>query len=94
MVQYLADDGLADQRAFINSLLMILSFHCLPLCALTPNFTDMIACTQPRKLAARTVAQRVAEEWNCKFGTEVQSLHPPFIFDSLPLTPVYHSLGG
>jgi HrpA-like RNA helicase len=31
----------------------------------------MIACTQPRRVAAMTVAQRVAEEAGCRLGQEV-----------------------
>ena len=31
----------------------------------------MIACTQPRKIAARTLAERVAAEYGCKIGEEV-----------------------
>eukprot|EP00741_Cyanophora_paradoxa_P009740 tig00001628_g9437.t1 len=31
----------------------------------------MVACTQPRRIAAITVAQRVAEEMGCGLGTEV-----------------------
>jgi pre-mRNA-splicing factor ATP-dependent RNA helicase DHX38/PRP16 len=31
----------------------------------------MIACTQPRRVAAMSVAKRVSEEMNCKLGDEV-----------------------
>ncbi|KAL6454619.1 prp16 Pre-mRNA-splicing factor ATP-dependent RNA helicase prp16 [Candida maltosa Xu316] len=31
----------------------------------------IIACTQPRRVAAMSVAKRVSEEMNCKFGEEV-----------------------
>lgn len=31
----------------------------------------MIACTQPRRLAAMTVAARVSEEMGCSLGREV-----------------------
>ena len=33
--------------------------------------TGMIGCTQPRRVAAISVAKRVAEEMNCKLGEEV-----------------------
>jgi len=39
----------------------------------------MIACTQPRRVAAITVAQRVAEEMGDQLGHTV-SCGPPFIF--------------
>lgn len=35
------------------------------------NEEKMIACTQPRRVAAISVAKRVAEEVNCKLGKEV-----------------------
>ncbi|KAI9308744.1 Asp-Glu-Ala-His box polypeptide 35, isoform CRA_a [Cunninghamella echinulata] len=35
------------------------------------NNGKQIACTQPRRIAATTVAQRVADEKNCKLGAEV-----------------------
>ncbi len=31
----------------------------------------MIGCTQPRRVAAMSVAKRVSEEMNCKLGDEV-----------------------
>ena len=31
----------------------------------------MIVITQPRKLAARTLAERVASEWGCRVGEEI-----------------------
>ena len=31
----------------------------------------IIACTQPRRVAAMSVAKRVSEEMNCKLGEEV-----------------------
>lgn len=31
----------------------------------------MIVITQPRKLAARTLAERVASEWGCRLGEEI-----------------------
>lgn len=35
------------------------------------NTRKMIACTQPRRVAAMSVAKRVSEEMNCKLGDEV-----------------------
>ncbi|KAL9642800.1 hypothetical protein ABK040_009875 [Willaertia magna] len=35
------------------------------------NGTGMIACTQPRRVAAISVARRVAEEFGCRVGQEV-----------------------
>lgn len=32
---------------------------------------NLVACTQPRRVAAMTVAQRVAEEMGCRLGQEV-----------------------
>lgn len=43
-----------------------------PLCA--TGWTGggrMVACTQPRRVAAMTVAARVAEEMGCRLGQEV-----------------------
>lgn len=31
----------------------------------------MVACTQPRRVAAMTVASRVAEEMGCRLGQDV-----------------------
>ncbi|CAF3955316.1 unnamed protein product [Rotaria sp. Silwood1] len=45
MVQYLCDEGFADEK--------------------------QILCTQPRKLAACSLAARVAEEYGCRVGEEV-----------------------
>jgi HrpA-like RNA helicase len=37
-----------------------------------PNFVlGQIVCTQPRRLAVRALASRVAEEFGCKVGEEV-----------------------
>ena len=33
--------------------------------------TGMIGCTQPRRVAAMSVAKRVAEEFGCRVGNEV-----------------------
>lgn len=35
------------------------------------SYPKAIACTQPRKIAAKTLAERVAEEYGCKCGEEV-----------------------
>jgi HrpA-like RNA helicase len=32
---------------------------------------EQIICTQPRKLAVRSLAARIAEEYGCKVGEEV-----------------------
>ena len=38
------------------------------------GFTEfgMIGCTQPRRVAAMSVAKRVAEEFGCRLGQEVR----------------------
>ena len=36
-------------------------------------FTGQIVCTQPRRLAARALAARVAEEFGCEVGQEVEN---------------------
>jgi signal recognition particle GTPase len=39
------------------------------------GYTDVgtVACTQPRRVAAMSVATRVAEEFGCELGDEVQT---------------------
>lgn len=34
-------------------------------------FSGEIVCTQPRRFAARALADRVAEEFGCRMGEEV-----------------------
>jgi HrpA-like RNA helicase len=41
-----------------------------------------IGCTQPRRVAAMSVAKRVSEEFGCRLGQEV-SLNFAIIFNSL-----------
>jgi ATP-dependent RNA helicase DHX8/PRP22 len=35
------------------------------------HYPKAIACTQPRKIAAKSLAERVAEEYGCKVGEDV-----------------------
>jgi ATP-dependent RNA helicase DDX35 len=53
----------------------------------------VIACTQPRRVAATSVASRVTTEVGSVLGDEVQPnfcLHVPFIY--IPTGWIYHSL--
>lgn len=36
-----------------------------------------IGCTQPRRVAAMSVAKRVSEEFGCRLGQEVSIMIPP-----------------
>ena len=36
----------------------------------------LLGCTQPRRVAAMSVAKRVSEEFGCRLGQEVRHLHP------------------
>ncbi len=36
-----------------------------------------IGCTQPRRVAAMSVAKRVSEEFGCRLGEEVHASSPP-----------------
>ena len=45
-----------------------------------------IGCTQPRRVAAMSVAKRVAEEVGCRLGEEVIN-HTPFLLHSQLLAP-------
>ena len=37
----------------------------------------MVGCTQPRRVAAMSVAKRVSEEMECELGKEVLARHAP-----------------
>lgn len=51
-----------------------------------------IACTQPRRVAAITVAGRVAQEYPCHLGQEARFLllllHPPFMHSPPANSPI------
>lgn len=47
-----------------------------------------IGCTQPRRVAAMSVAARVAQEMSVKLGNEVSAEHA--YAEPIPLTPLCH----
>ena len=46
------------------------------------GYTDFgrVGCTQPRRVAAMSVATRVAEEFGCELGDEVCAIATSFFF--------------
>jgi HrpA-like RNA helicase len=54
---------------------ILFAFHFMPFV-----FKEQIVSTQPRKLAARSLASRVAEEYGCQVGEEVS---PNYYYDCL-----------
>ncbi|CAF1564351.1 unnamed protein product, partial [Didymodactylos carnosus] len=62
LIQYIHDSGLAKNG---EALIPILEKYEII------NILGYIVCTQPRKLACRTLAARVAEEYGCQIGEEV-----------------------
>jgi HrpA-like RNA helicase len=63
-VQYLCDEHFAD---YSKQTTFFLLFHFMSF----SFFLEQIISTQPRKLAARSLAARVAEEYGCQVGEEV-----------------------
>ncbi len=45
--------------------------------------SGQIVCTQPRRLAARTLASRVAEEFGCEVTEEVNNFIKETLFEIL-----------
>jgi HrpA-like RNA helicase len=64
LVQYLVDAGLANQGLFISTLGFIFD-------TVLYLILGQIVCAQPRRLAASALALRVAEEFGCEVGDEV-----------------------
>ena len=52
-----------------------------------------IGCTQPRRVAAMSVAKRVAEEFGCRLGQEVRIVYLKFKFKLLEILMLF-IIGG